>query len=226
MDVIVPIKRFSLGKQRLSERFSPEIRHELCRLMADWVMNELALTRSIRRAIVVTAESELIPAIRGNGFDLLWEAEHEGGLNASASWGLAESGRLGANDACVVHADLPLFSSAELERIIASHQRGAVRKMSLVSDRIGQGTNLRLCRPVSAIPCMYGKSSAVEHERMAIAESVTFERICSPTFELDLDTADDVPLILRAAQALEETQRPPVVTMLRSLVERDLNWST
>jgi len=217
MEIIVPIKRFSLGKQRLADHVPAEIRRELCRLMAEWVLSELALTRSINHVVVVTAESALLPSIRGYGFDLLFEQEHGMDLNSSVSHALMQLASDGAEDACVVHSDIPLFCSKELQRVIDLHQQGAARKMSLVSDRVGQGSNLRLCRPVAAVPCQYGRSSAYRHEHAATSVGIQVERVFSRTLSLDLDTYDDISRIVEAADEMDPFDLPPIVTPLRNL---------
>ncbi|GAB7548556.1 2-phospho-L-lactate guanylyltransferase [Cupriavidus sp. 8B] len=217
MEVIVPIKRFSLGKQRLADRVCPDLRRELCRLMAEWVMRELARTLSVRRVTIVTAEPALLPTIRGYGYDLLLEHPTASDLNGSVSAALERIAVGGAQDACVVHSDLPLFTTEALQRVIEAHQAGRPRQISLVSDRFGHGTNVRLCRPVSAVGCAYGRSSAYHHELAARDSGVAFRRLSSATLSLDLDTYEDIACVLRAIEEVPLSRIPPVVSLLSSL---------
>lgn len=221
MDVVVPVKRFSLGKQRLSDCVSPADRYELCRLMAEWVLRELALTWTIDRIVVVTAEPALLRFVRGYSFDLVFEQAEQGSLNAAVTYALRQIADAGAHDACVVHSDIPLFSSEELTRVIRQHRNGAERKLTLVSDSAGFGTNVRLCRPVEAVPCLYGNASAQRHEQAAHLEGVSVDRVLSRTLSLDLDTYDDVAPILRAVHEQKPGRLPPAVSLLSSLALRE-----
>lgn len=221
MEVVVPVKRFALGKQRLSEWVSPDDRYELCRMMAEWVLRELALTWVIDRIVVVTAEPALLRFVRGYSFDLVFEQAEQGGLSNAVSYALRQLASAAAKDACVVHADIPLFSSDELKQVIRSHRYGPEKKMTLVPDRAGQGTNVRLCRPVDAVPCMYGESSALLHEQAALLEGVSVEHFSSRTLSLDLDTYRDIAPILQTVQEWKPARIPPAVSLLSSLALRD-----
>lgn len=220
MDIVLPVKRFSGGKQRLAGVLSAPERVELCRMMCMWTLAEVFKLQSINRVVVVSTEPELKAMARRHSFDVFDTAAEPRGLNFDVDAALQRLGREGAADACVVHSDLPLLTHAALAQVLEAHVRGADRKMTLVSDHAGRGTNVRLCRPVDAIPCRYGHFSFVQHMRTAAALEVRVERHASVALGRDLDEERDVLPILELAERLDLSPRPPAIDFLERVARR------
>lgn len=215
MHVIVPIKRFEMAKQRLSGWLDQPARRQLSQAMASWTLRELAKSRRINGVTVVTAEPSLRAQVAACGFELLDEPEGDHGLNAALSAAVTRLKGSGKADVGIVHADIPLFSVAEFDRMVMLHRSGRQRQVTLQVDRHGRGTNVRLCRPPEIIPCLFGPSSAQRHELHARSVGVHVAHLASPTLSLDLDQYDDVRCILDAAQVLATPELPPAIALLQ-----------
>lgn len=133
------------------------------------------------------------------GFELL--ADEGAGLNAAITRGMRHLRNQGETDIAVVHADLPLFQASEFDRVAARHAAGPARKLTLVSDLVGNGTNLRLCRPGDAIPPLYGKMSAARHREAARRAGLAVETVASPILEFDCDTPEDLRRLMQMPQS-------------------------
>jgi 2-phospho-L-lactate guanylyltransferase len=195
LHAIVPIKRFALAKQRLSSVATLAERAELACAMADNLLEELTASRVVNGCTVVTAESTIAERARGFGFTVLTDPP-AWGLNAAVGAGLAMLPP--KVDSVVVHADLPLFRAAEFDDVARLHLSGIGQRMTLVTDRRGDGTNLRFLSGGAAIPPLYGPASAWRHRDAAFAESVPWIAVRSQPLSLDCDTPSDIAMILAA----------------------------
>jgi 2-phospho-L-lactate guanylyltransferase len=120
--VIVPVKSFRLGKQRLAGTLSDPEREQLARDLADHVVR--VATKTGLTPIIVTsddevaawAQSSLLESIRDPGT----------GLNAAASTGSRWAERAGSSW-LVVHSDLPLLAPDDLDALTSAlDDQGAV----------------------------------------------------------------------------------------------------
>ena len=190
MRVVVPVKRFELAKQRLSPAVSVEQRMSLVRDMAETVLRELAASTSHDGVLVVSGEESLRPLAAQLSFDYL--DDPGGGLNAAIAAAIARAMRGDCKDIAIVHADLPLFTAREFDRLAAAHLAGPKRKMTIVPDRWNDGTTIRFCRPADAVPPLYGPGSARRHREFAIERGLAVEDSPSATLSVDCDTAEDL----------------------------------
>lgn len=197
MHVIVPVKCFELAKQRLAGPFTPEARQSISRAMAEWTLRELTAMQGVNGVLVVTAERRLHGLVRECGFDLEVEPDDSAGLNAALTHAVARLRARKVSDVCIVHSDIPLFTAGELQKVLEVHRAGRKRQMTMVTDSTGQGTNVRMCRPPDAVPCLYGPRSAYRHEVRARLACVHVARLTSPTLSLDLDYCEDISAILQ-----------------------------
>jgi len=214
MYIIVPVKRYALSKQRLSERVSPKDRKSISQAMAEWALRELAQVQRVDGILVVTTERDLLPLVRACGYELLIEPSECSDLNSAVSYAMQQLLKRGGSDACVVHADIPLFSADELNKVIEVHARGGERQFTFVADRTASGTNVRLCRPICAVPCLYGVSSAARHASAAVQAGLEVRRIHSRFLSHDLDCFEDIAAILDAGRKVKPACLPPAVTIL------------
>jgi len=215
MHVIVPIKRYALAKQRLAGGFTAEQRRHISRATAEATLCELSSLRGVDGVVVVTAERSLHRLVRAYGFDLHAE-DGRAGLNSVLEDALAALRRRRVVDACIVHSDIPLFSASELHKVLEVHTAGRERQLTLVTDRAGRGTNVRACRPLDAVPCLYGPGSARLHAARARAAALHVERVRSEALALDLDRCDDVAAILSAKASMS----PVALTLQRWVLNR------
>lgn len=198
MWAIVPIKRFQSAKQRLSPIASVRQRAALAEAMAVHLLKELTSARSLSGVLVVSSERSLRGPTEKLGFAFL--PDEGAGLNEVLQCAGMRLARAGVSEMVIIHADLPLFSAQEFDRVAALHAQGPARKMTLVSDAKGCGTNIRFCRPGLAVPPLYGLQSALHHREAAFAGGLRTETVHSLALSLDCDTPEDLRPILRALQ--------------------------
>ncbi len=196
MDIIVPVKRFSDAKTRLAGLLTTAERAALAERLAATVLEQLALVQNVRRVIVVSSEPSIDRVVARQEFDLLPDDPRTPGLNPAIARAVQYALSGGANDVGVVFSDLPLFTANEFGQIVRQHLDGGARKVTLVPDRFGVGTNVRLCRPGDLLPPLYGRNSASEYWRAASACGAEIRIAASACLSHDLDHPDDVAAIL------------------------------
>lgn len=196
MDIIVPIKKFSKAKSRLASLLRPVERAHLAEILAATVLEQLSRVRRIRRVILASSEPSLDGIAARFGFELFADDPSAPGLNAAIGRAVRHACASGATDVGVVFSDLPLFKAGEFDEIVRLHLDGAPRQVTLVLDRFGTGTNVRLCRPGDLLPSLYGRNSAIEHQRAATACGAQISVVTSDCMSHDLDQPSDIGAVL------------------------------
>jgi 2-phospho-L-lactate guanylyltransferase len=219
MDIIVPVKKFSEAKTRLAGMLLPAERASLARQLVSAVIEQLARVRGIRRVILASSESSLARMAAPFGFEVLPDDPLSPGLNAAVDRAVKRSVAGGARDVGVVFADLPLFDAKEFEGILMQHLDGTSDRTTIVMDRLGTGTNVRLSRPGDLLPPLYGRNSAAEYQRAAALKATEVCLAKSVNLSHDVDHFADIQAVLQAA---EDRVLPPALrSMLTKWVERD-----
>lgn len=196
MDIIVPVKKFADAKTRLASVLPAADRAKVAELLAETVLRQLARVRGLRRVIVASSEPSLVGVASELNFDIFPDDPSIPGLNAAIGKAVRQAVSSGARDVGVVFSDLPLFSADEFEKVVRRHLEGAARQVTLVRDRFGIGTNVRLCRPGDLLPPLYGRNSAGEYQRAAAACGVELRIVESDRLSHDLDQPADIGAIL------------------------------
>lgn len=111
------------------------------------------------------------------------------GLDIAVASGRAAARADGADHIVVAHADLPLAVSFD--------HIAREGKVSLVSDRHHDGTNVLSFPAASTFSTAYGPGSCDNHIRLAIDAGLEYELIVDNALALDLDTADDLDELAR-----------------------------
>lgn len=176
---LVPVKRFSDAKRRLSPVLGPQERAELARVMAEHVLDATAPLVNA----VVCDDPDVARWARDRGALLLEEPGL--GLNGAVTAGVEALARAGADEILVAHADLPLASG------LAS--LAGCTGVTLVPDRREDGTNV-ICVPARAgFRFSYGPGSFRRHteeaERLGLGPRVVRE----PLLAWDVDVPGDIP---------------------------------
>jgi 2-phospho-L-lactate guanylyltransferase len=219
MDIIVPVKKFSEAKTRLAGMLLPAERASLARQLVSAVIEQLALVRGVRRVILASSESSLVSMAAPFDFEVLPDDPRSPGLNAAVDRAVKRSVAEGARDVGVVFADLPLFDAKEFEGILMRHLDGASVRTTIVMDRLGTGTNVRLSRPGDLLPPLYGRNSAAEYQRAAALKAAEVCLVKSVNLSHDVDHFADIQAVLEAA---EDRVLPSALrSMLTKWVERD-----
>ncbi len=205
---ILPVKRFTRAKQRLGESVADSLRHRLAAAMVDDVLLALSQTEAIELTIVVTREPSMAAAARVFGASVLGD-EAEAGQSAAAGLGIAAAAAMGFERVLCVPGDCPALDPAELEALLDADagQSTSERRVTILPDRHGTGTNGLLLCPPGAIEPSFGPGSCERHSELALTAGAAsrVERVSS--LLLDVDTGADLEAL--RARLGEEGARSP-----------------
>lgn len=176
--VVVPIKQGDDGKSRLRGTMSRDARFCLAERMASHVLDVLQDCFD-RRAITIISP-ELPDLWSGE-----WVRDEGRGLNAElTAWRAAQANA----PVLIVHADLPLLSSADIDALLDAAGEG----VALATDRQGRGTNALAIFDGRPFTMHFGANSSALH-RAQYPGTAIVER---EGLMADLDTPDDVTFML------------------------------
>lgn len=167
-----------MAKGRLAETLNPEEREALARTCAQTVV------RAAHPLPVYVACSD--PDVASWAEKLGAHVVHcsEPGLDTAIATARQHLTDEGYEHVLVAHADLPL--ATHLSHII---QPG---KVTMVTDRHHDGTNVLAFPLASRFHTAYGPGSLDNHVHIAVNSGLEYEVISDTSLELDLDTADDL----------------------------------
>ncbi|TNF33457.1 MAG: 2-phospho-L-lactate guanylyltransferase [Gammaproteobacteria bacterium] len=190
---VLPVRSFNEGKQRLANGLDAAQREALCRALLDDALTALRGSQRLAGVVVVSADEAVLAAATSAGVMTL--LEHSRGLNAAVMQGALWVKEQGADTVLVMHADLPLVSTAAIDEVIDYHQCIAGRHCTLVPDRHGQGTNALLLSPPCAMPFAFGEGSLDKHLMGGVRQGLRCCVLPQADLACDLDTPDDLACI-------------------------------
>jgi 2-phospho-L-lactate guanylyltransferase len=194
---VLPVKRFTAAKQRLTEGLEPWARQVLAEAMVRDVLTALGRVRGLGGVLVVTNESRASAPALAAGAEVLAD-EEDAGQSPAAAAGVARALELGAERVLLIPGDCPALEPAEVDELLA--ERLAPPAVTIVSDRHGTGTNALLLAPPGAIAPAFGAGSFARHSVAAEAAGATVAVREPASLLLDVDTSADLEA-LRAALA-------------------------
>jgi len=182
MWAVVPVKEFAGAKQRLAPVLAAADRARLYAQMLDRVLDALAAARGIDGILVVTNETRL----KRRDVRVLPDLERAG-QSAAVAQGARLLAAEGHKSMLTVPGDLPLAAAAEIEQVVAAHDR-----FTIVPSHDGKGTNALAVSPPDLIRFQFGDASFVPHCAAARALGLEPRILRLPGLGLDIDTPDDL----------------------------------
>jgi 2-phospho-L-lactate guanylyltransferase len=205
MWALLPLKDFVQAKQRLAGSLNVSERRALFHAMVEDVLTVLTVHPSFERIVVVSDDPAAQLLAEHYGTDC-WSERSLGasGLNAVVGSALGKMAELTDNHsrvtpAMVVHGDLPLLGSQELNALIEQHRllmKTHPSAVSIATDRHGFGSNIVVCDPAKAPVLAYGPGSCAAHYASAEAMQLPAQVISLPGLAQDIDTQDDLLRLL------------------------------
>ena len=193
---VLPVKRFDDAKQRLGEALRGGTRRALAEAMLTDVLTALRRARRVDRVVVVTSEHAADALARAHDA-LAIRDPSEPGHNPAAAEGVRWAVEQGARRVLLVPGDCPALDPAEVDDLLLAHP-GSDRRVTIVPDRHGTGTNALVLCPPHAIAPSFGPGSRARHEEAARAAGAEWRIAEPPSLVLDVDTIEDLG-VLRAA---------------------------
>jgi 2-phospho-L-lactate/phosphoenolpyruvate guanylyltransferase len=210
---ILPVKRFSLAKQRLGESVDEQLRLDLARAMVGDVLVALSQCTAIDLTVVVTNEPSVTAAAEYTGAIVVADTA-ESGQSAAVSIGIERALVERAERALCIPGDCPALDPEELNGLL----RGTPEAVIVVPDRHGTGTNGLLLTPPNAMTPSFGPGSCERHGQLARSAGASWRTEQVGSLQLDIDTGADLAA-LRERLAGNHGQAPRTRSVL-GLVER------
>lgn len=195
MWAVVPIKDFAGAKERLSPVLRPSERRALARVMAEDVLRTLLAVSEFEGVAVVTRDAEARRLCAGLGAQVLAEPRNRGQTAAVMAASRTLEGE-GVTDVLTVPGDVPLALPRDVRSVMAAH--GAAPAMTIVPARDRKGSNCVVLSPPGCVALRFGENSFHPHLEAAREAGVPPLAVESPNLALDVDTPDDLDLLMRA----------------------------
>lgn len=195
MWAVIPVKRFSLAKQRLSTVLTPGAREALAAAMLEDVLCALEGVPELQGRLIISQEPGVRALAARHACQVLDEAPDSdlcGALEQAARH--LEEQRV--DGMLVVPGDVPLLHAETVSALLREHDR-----VTVVPDRDGMGTNCLIVSPPRAIDFRFGIDSCRAHQRAASERGVTAIVRVVPELALDIDHADDLTELNRRGAA-------------------------
>lgn len=170
----MPVKRFGAAKGRLTGHLPDEHRARLAR----WLADRVAAAAAPLPLFVACDDEEVASWADGIGAGVLWSAGL--GLNGAVDAGRATITGKGYDHVLIVHSDLPL--AQDLATLVVP---GTI---TLVPDRVRDGTNVMVLPSTAEVSASYGARSFGTHLAAALATGLPTRVIDHPALSLDVDT--------------------------------------
>lgn len=185
--VIVPVKKLSKAKSRLSPLLSENERKQFCLRMLEDVLTSLRATEGVCKTIVVSKDPQVIQVAKN--FCVFPFKESQSGLNQAISEAISWCINMEAKITLMLPADIPLVSPEDVNQILVF---GRTSSMVISPSRDGNGTNALLLSPPRVLPAFYGQNSFQRYIGEASQRGIRFHVFRSPRIGLDIDTIKDL----------------------------------
>ena len=185
---LVPVKKFSQAKKRLSPLLTLRERRRLAAAMLDDVVGALEATSQLDRIAVVTSDGDAQSLADRKGV-LVVQEDSPRGLTEAAELGISACLEHGATSVAVIPGDIPLVTSDDIDCIM---RHGQQYEVVIVPSWNSRGTNTILLKPPNALQLQFGSWSFYPHVKRAKRAGLSYKVLRLPHIALDVDTPDDL----------------------------------
>ena len=190
---VLPLKNFVDAKQRLSRILDGEERYKLFQMMVEDVLDVLIDHPGIEQIVIVSDDpgaamlAERYGALCWSEKRLLDEAKvilsaidpGRSVLSVVVDAAAAKLASQSIDSMMVVHGDLPLLSSAELDRLLALHAKVNGSAVTIAHDVDKDGSNCVVVSPPNIISFQYGNGSYNKHCKIGKQNSAVVSSLYS-----------------------------------------------
>ena len=207
LKIVIPAKDPNGAKSRLSECLNPAQRRALALALFRQTLSFFRDLPEPSHLLVVTDSEEMAGIARSLGADVLFEEKATGETDAvqrATAWSLEH----GYRSQLVVPADMAAIDREEMIELLAlKYPAPFVVFCPATGD---DGTNAILSTPPDAVPFRFGARSFPDYCQRAESLGVPYEVRQLPSLRLDLDTPDDLAMLLQRLPG------GPIAQLLRS----------
>jgi 2-phospho-L-lactate guanylyltransferase len=195
-DAVVPVKKLSESKTRLSQTLSLSNRQKLVLVMLEDVLASLSDADLIDQVAVLTPDRQVADRAEDLGARIMMD-QTNGGINESIAMVTEyEIRERRGMPLLILPVDVPLVKPTTIDDIIRKVGKPN-HDLVVISPSTVRGTNALLRNPPDAIPTHYGVDSFDAHVAEATARNVHVEVHRSEDLEIDVDTPSDLYEIIR-----------------------------
>ncbi len=210
---VVPFKSLQHAKQRLADYLNAEQRAQLAAAMLEDTLRALTATEGLDRVLLVSNDPFSEELAARLGVDHQSEPAQSSGLNAVLQATSADLACQGYESVLIVHGDLPLLTTSELQHLLERHNAIAgSAKISLVPDRAHDGSNCLLCSPPDILRFSYGQGSCEKHLAIAAQGGIQSEVVELAGASLDIDEPLDLQHLIESTQLHSAGRTHQVIT--------------
>jgi 2-phospho-L-lactate guanylyltransferase len=155
------------------------------------VLTALRNARTLDTVTVVCADRKMKPIVQECGATFLWEG-HRRGLNGALNFALKNIPN--NSHILIIHADLPLLTSEEVNHLIIGAQN---HPLTVVPSKDKTGTNAILMREPNIIRLAFGKGSFQKHINLAKQRRVYCKILRINGVAFDVDEEDDLKELMQ-----------------------------
>ena len=189
--VIIPVKKFSDSKNRLSSVLTLEEKKELVRCMLFDVCDVLIKSSYLNGIAIVTSENEIVQYENYEKIIHLKES-HNSGVNNAVEIGNQYFMKEGFDATIVIPGDIPLIDNQVLDKLFGQVNKNQV---IITPSRREDGTNLLFRNPPGIIQTSYDSNSYFTHLKMIKDNNLQYSIYLEDAIRLDLDEPEDIDII-------------------------------
>jgi 2-phospho-L-lactate guanylyltransferase len=191
---VVPVKKLSEAKIRLSGFLSPLERKKLFLAMLFDVLDNLENTAWIKGIYIVTPD-EKIEVIVDSHYKNIHTIKEPvpSNLNNALHHATCYLENSHISRILIIPGDLPLAKTSEIESLIFESYNSS---MTIVPDKTFHGTNLLILNPPSIIKTCFGPDSFMAHIKQANEKGISYNIFSTCDLLWDIDRPADIPAII------------------------------
>lgn len=199
MQVIIPVKDLRSSKSRLAHTLPVEARQSLMAALLSDLLHMLKHSALVKNVTLVTRCPDVSLLAAQHHCNVL-NLEEDRCLNSGINAAIAALTARGTAQALILHADLPLATSSDIDDIISAHQNNAAA-ITLIPDNHSNGTNAMLLTLPTAMQFFYGSNSYNAHSNFCRTQGISEQTVYNAHVGSDIDLWQDfAPLLsLRTA---------------------------
>jgi|TARA_B100001750_G_scaffold21764_1_gene14637 2-phospho-L-lactate guanylyltransferase len=191
--VIIPIKKMSNSKQRLSTILRRDQRIELSKCMFEDICEVLINSRYFSEILVVSTENYVQKYTKTTKINYLKE-NNENGVNSAVELGNKYFINKDFDATIVIPADVPLLNIDILKKLI----NNILDHEIIISPSVNKnGTNILFRRPPDIIKTSYDENSYHNHLNNVKKKNLKYYIIENESLMLDLDHPQDLKTIYK-----------------------------
>jgi 2-phospho-L-lactate/phosphoenolpyruvate guanylyltransferase len=197
----LPLRGLADGKSRLRGILPDRWRRALILALLERVARATVASDVIAATVVISPDPAILAWAGRLQLGLIPLRQKGTGLNAgltqASQWAKQHAG---ASALLALHADLPLITPQSIRDMVAALEiAGDHPAIVVAGDRHRHGTNALLLRPPDTIPFRFGERSFGRHQAAGDRRGLAVIPYHDRSLELDLDTPDDLAMLLRSA---------------------------